>query len=287
MVVKEFKNARAFLDDYEAVLIEHEALGQLVLYWAYHYCDNEIHEKAFFGVVLEEKDVCLLFCNVSSDDLLIYAVDTDRIVPASIALADYFGNNHITIKGIIAAANVCQSFIEQLKQYVNCTFVEKMGMDIMELRQINEIKPVDGSHRLAQPEEAKLAAQWMVEFQMEALTSETDYEEALQKAVKQIEENQIYFYEDIDHNVVSMAVASRKLAHGTTITYIYTPEEYRGKGYAAANIYYLSKELLEQGNEFCTLIIDKKNPLSNRAYEKVGYKVIGDSYEYSAVPNKI
>ena len=287
MVVKEFKNARAFLDDYEAVLIEHEALGQLVLYWAYHYCDNEIDEKAFFGVVLEEKDVCLLFCNVSSDDLLIYAVDTDRITPASIALADYFGNNHITIKGIIAAANVCQSFIEQLKQYVNCTFVEKMGMDIMELRQINEIKPVDGSHRLAQPEEAKLAAQWMVEFQMEALTSETDYEEALQKAVKQIEENQIHFYEDIDHNVVSMAVASRKLAHGTTITYIYTPEEYRGKGYAAANIYYLSKELLEQGNEFCTLIIDKKNPLSNRAYEKVGYKVIGDSYEYSAVPNKI
>jgi predicted GNAT family acetyltransferase len=81
-----------------------------------------------------------------------------------------------------------------------------------------------------------------------------------------------------------MAVITRKLPHGTAIAYVYTPEEYRGKGYAAANMYYLSKKLLEQGGEFCTLFVDKKNPLSNRAYEKVGYKILEDSYEYRIVP---
>jgi predicted GNAT family acetyltransferase len=30
--------------------------------------------------------------------------------------------------------------------------------------------------------------------------------------------------------------------------------------------------------------VDKKNPLSNRAYEKVGYKVIEDNFEYKIIP---
>ncbi len=51
-------------------------------------------------------------------------------------------------------------------------------------------------------------------------------------------------------------------------------------GYAAANIYNISKKYLDEGNEYCTLFVDKKNMLSIRAYQKVGYKVIDEIYEY-------
>lgn len=287
MIVKEYKSARDFLDDYETILLEHESKSQLVLYGAYHNIKIEIDKSAVFGAVIDDEKVYLLFCNVTPYELLIYSIQPDNVITAAGVLAEFLSSNHIAIKGMIAAYDLCLSFMEEYKKYINCSFEEKMGMDIMEIREINEINPVDGMHRLALPVEAKLVAQWMIEFQMEARTSEMDYEAALQRATKQIEEGKIHFYEDAQHNVVTMAVAARKLAHGVTITYIYTPEENRGKGYAAANIYYLSKKLLEQGNEFCTIFVDKKNPLSTRAYEKVGYKVIGDSYEYTVVPNKV
>jgi predicted GNAT family acetyltransferase len=127
----------------------------------------------------------------------------------------------------------------------------------------------------------------MIEFQMEARASEMDYEAALNRANTLIENKKIYFYENLDHKVVTMAVAARELVHGIAITYVYTPEEFRGKGYAAANMYYLSKEMLEKGYEFCTLFVDKKNPLSGRAYEKVGFKTQEDNYEYKVIPAEV
>ena len=37
-------------------------------------------------------------------------------------------------------------------------------------------------------------------------------------------------------------------------------------GYAVANIYNISKKYLDEGNEYCTLFVDKKNILSKRVY---------------------
>ncbi len=283
MEVKEFNDARTFLNAYEAVLLEKESVSQLVLYSAYHCCQDETCVEAVFGAVVEEDEVYLLFSNVIPYNMALYDVKSEEILQSVLVLADYFGNNHITINGIYARYDICQGFIEQYKKHMNYTFIEKMGMDIMEIKSVNEIKPAEGMHRTALPDEAKLVAEWMIEFQLEALTNEMDYEAALQKASKLIEEGKIFFYENEEQKIVTMAIAARKLVHGIAITYIYTPEEYRGKGYAASNIYYLSKALLEQGYEFCTLFIDKKNPLSNRAYEKVGYKMVEEIYEYKAV----
>jgi predicted GNAT family acetyltransferase len=284
MRIQEYKSARTFLEAYEALLLEKETASQLLLYVAWQNSQLEETEKNIFGAVIEETDTILLFCNIVPYDLLIYTVKQENTTLASAALADYFGSRLIIIHGIVAEQIVCQGFMEQYKKHIDCGFTQKMGMDILELRELIELKPAEGTYRPALPEEAKLVAEWMIEFQVEALTSEIDYEAALQKAEKQIKEGKIHFYENEERKVVSMAIAARKLAHGTTITYIYTPEEYRGKGFAAANIYYLSKELLAQENEFCSLFVDKQNPLSARAYEKIGYKIIGACYEYTAIP---
>lgn len=282
MLIKEYTNARTFLDDYEALLLEHETASQLVYYLACRFSQTQ-ENTTVFGAVTLEQDTFLLFCNLIPHNLVIYTVKQENAPLAAGALADHYGNRRINIGGVIAELTICQSFIENYKKHMNGSFKEIAGIDIMELRSLNEIKPAEGFYRLALPEDVKLVTEWMIEFQMEALTSEMDYEAALQKAESQIREEKIHFYEDNEHRIVSMAIAARKLAHGTTITYIYTPEEYRGKGYAPANIYNLSKELLEGDNEFCSLFVDKKNPLSARAYEKIGYRIIGECYEYKAL----
>jgi predicted GNAT family acetyltransferase len=283
MLIKEYTNARTFLDDYETLLLEHETASQLVYYIARRLSQTQEEDNTVFGAVMEQQDTFLLFCNLMPHNLVIYTVKPENASTAAGTLADHLGNNRIKVGGVIAELVICQSFIENYIKHISGSFQEIAGIDIMELRSLNEIKPVEGFYRLALPEDVKLVTEWMIEFQMEALTSEMDYEAALQKAETQIREEKIHFYEDNEHHIVSMAIAARKLAHGTTITYIYTPEKYRGKGYAPANIFYLSKELLEQGNEFCSLFVDKKNPLSARAYEKIGYQIIGECYEYKAL----
>lgn len=282
MVVKGYVSAQAFLDDCENILLEQESVSQLILYNAYRNKDVIANEECMFGVVMED-ELLLLFCNVAPYNLVVFApktVDKDILHDATQKMADYIYENHISIAGINARNNICQSFIERYQQQKQCTFQEKIGMDIMEIREVNDIKPVEGVQRLAMPDEVKLITDWMIEFQIEALASEMDYEAALAKSKSYIEDKKVYVYEDIEHNVVTMAIAARKLVHGIAISYVYTPQKYRGKGYAAANIYYLSKEILEQGYKFSTLFVDKKNLISNRAYEKVGYIILEDNYEY-------
>jgi predicted GNAT family acetyltransferase len=284
MIVKEYDSVEVFLEKYETVMLEREAVSQLLLYSAYQNRYNKLTEAGMFGAVLEDEQAVLLFCNLLPTGLTVYVAGQENIASAAAVLGDYFGDNNITINGIVARNDVCQNFLEKYKKNSGKTFTEMLGMDIMEIRKVNDITPVEGVQRLAVENESKMLTDWMIEFQIEALTCELDYEAALKKIMKYIDNQSIYLFENDEHIVVTMAVITRKLPHGTAIAYVYTPEEYRGKGYAAANMYYLSKKLLEQGGEFCTLFVDKKNPLSNRAYEKVGYKILEDSYEYRIVP---
>lgn len=286
MTVVEYGGSREFLKEYEAVMTGQEALSQLIISYFRISRDRELTGKDVFGAVIDEEDrTMLLFYNGKEYGLVIYEVASENIPQAVQALAQYLGSRHIAINGITAAAReICISFLEQYQKYVDCTFTEKISMDIMEIRNVTDIKPVAGVQRLATAEDTKLVAEWIVDYRLEAFTSEMDYEAALTKATDFVRRGRVFLFENEESLPVSMAVAEQRLIHGMVITFIFTPEEYRGKGYAAANIYYLSRELLDQGYEFCTLLVDKKNPLSARAYEKVGYVIIGELYEFKVIP---
>lgn len=281
MLIKEYENARDYLKDQKENLLMNEAASQLVLFDALLNLTTEQEDRGMFGVVMEDEIPLLHFSNVPPHHMAIYAQCSGKelIGAAASLLADYMASNRISFQGLNAKQEICLPFMEQYKKSVNCTFLEKLSRDIMEVRRLNEIKPVEGKPRLAVPEEVKLITDWMINYQLEAFASEINYEKALNKATRLIEENKLYVYEDVEARPVSMAAASRQLVNGVFINYIYTPEEYRGKGYAAANIYYMSKELLEGGNQFCTLFADR-NPISIRAYEKVGYRILEDNYDY-------
>ena len=281
MIVKVYENADAYLFDNESVLLEQEALSQLVLYDAYKSRQNADKIKGLFGVVMDEGLSILHFSNLPSRNLSIYIQDGDKdIQRATILLADYFIENQIIPEGLNSRYEICAAFIDQFGKYAKCTFAERMVLDIMEVRQLNDIKYTEGKTRLAIPNEVKLLTDWMVQYQIEALAKEVDYESALVTISKLINNNRLYVFENSQQMLVSMAAATRQLARGVAISYVYTPEEYRGMGYAAANVFNISKKYFDEGNEFCTLFVDKKNMLSKRAYEKVGYNIIDDIYEY-------
>lgn len=57
---------------------------------------------------------------------------------------------------------------------------------------------------------------------------------------------------------------------------VYTPPEHRGHGYAAWTVAQVSADLLAEGAVPC-LFTDQANPVSNKVYERIGYRQVVDT----------
>lgn len=75
---------------------------------------------------------------------------------------------------------------------------------------------------------------------------------------------------------VSMASASSANGGTTRISWVWTPPERRGHGYASAVVAALSRARMDAG-ERCLLFTDLANPTSNAIYQALGYRRVGDS----------
>ena len=81
-----------------------------------------------------------------------------------------------------------------------------------------------------------------------------------------------YFWED--RVPVSQAAHGRSIVNGAVVNSVYTPPQYRGRGYATSLVAQLSQTLLERGHKFCCLFADADNPVSCGIYRKLGYRDI-------------
>ena len=84
---------------------------------------------------------------------------------------------------------------------------------------------------------------------------------------------------------VSIACGGGITPNGASINKVYTPPEYRKKGYASACVAALSQILLNKGYKYCFLFTDLANPTSNHIYQSIGYQPVNDWYDYSFIEN--
>jgi hypothetical protein len=87
----------------------------------------------------------------------------------------------------------------------------------------------------------------------------------------------------VDSEPVSMAMSNRPQLKSIGISAVYTPPEHRKKGYAGANVAYLSQTLLDQGFERVNLFTDLANPTSNKIYMEIGYREVCDYQQFKLV----
>jgi uncharacterized protein len=138
-----------------------------------------------------------------------------------------------------------------------------------------------GHMRQATAADLELVAQWLVEFTDEAMRGREapSIDDARKEMQVRIERGMLYLWEDDEP--VSMAASSRPTPNGIAIGPVYTPSQFRGKGYASSCVAQLSQQLLDQGRSFITLFTDLANPTSNHIYQAIGYRPICDYTVYS------
>jgi RimJ/RimL family protein N-acetyltransferase len=99
---------------------------------------------------------------------------------------------------------------------------------------------------------------------------------ALRMAHARIAEEIFWLWLDASGAPVSFAGHTPVVAGMGRVGPVYTPPEQRGRGYAAGVTTAVTRALLDRGADEVLLFTDLANPVSNRLYQRLGYRPVSD-----------
>ena len=230
-----------------------------------------------FGRYEADGQPVLIFGNTLPWNICVNASHTHGDMPIEAAglLADYLRDNAVKISGITARERICKAF---MRAYGG-RFTLGSAMDIMVLEELIEPKACAGRARKSTIDDLELILSWKLAFYREVLNQEPSLESLRERNTNSVAGGIISLWE-VDGTPVAMAETTRQMAHGTSVSSVYTLPEHRGHGYAQNVVATICREKLGQGNRYCTLFVNKKNPVSNKAYKNIGFKILEDAFEY-------
>jgi hypothetical protein len=184
------------------------------------------------------------------------------------------------LSGVSGLVTEVEPFVQTWQTLTGQSYRREIEMRLYQLTQVLPMATVNGYLRLATQSDRPLLLQWFTAFNSEIEIVTDDVIDAIQRMVDvELKRQSIYIWED--GIPVSMAGGRKFSPTAARIAPVYTPPDYRRKGYATACVAALSQKLLDQGCARCFLFTDLANPTSNRIYQQVGYRPICDWYEYS------
>ncbi|MGC7102171.1 GNAT family N-acetyltransferase [Amycolatopsis lurida] len=148
---------------------------------------------------------------------------------------------------------------------------------VYELGTLVEPQGIRGEFRLADAGDTDILLRWRAAFLAEAVTYVPPEKEPEKVLAAQLAAGNVFGLWCVDGEPVSMAFSRVPEADMTRIGFVYTPPEQRGHGYAAGVTAGISRRARRAGIKHVTLFTDDANPVSNRIYQRLGYRYV-DSY---------
>ena len=212
-------------------------------------------------------------CMVSPPhNLVVFSRDENNAETLGI-LADRVIADNIFLPGVIGPQQTSRLFAKLYGARTTRGQVVKMRQRLYELQEILSIRESAGRLRNATEADRLWITEWAIAFQDEALDGE-EASRMEELVLRFIAANSLYVWED--GQPVSMMAKARPTRHGITINMVFTPPEFRNRGYATTSVAELSRQLLAGGYSFCTLFTDLANLTSNNIYKKIGYIPVCD-----------
>ncbi len=142
---------------------------------------------------------------------------------------------------------------------------------------------LSGEHLVkASDEHTEVCLSFIKGFVTDCFPKENEVSERAREIVERnIAAGRMYLLLNSDSEPVSIAANVRESKNASTISLIYTPPEYRSRGYGSKVTALLSDLILKDNKLMCNLFTDLRNPTSNSIYQKIGYKKIGEGLHIS------
>jgi uncharacterized protein len=137
---------------------------------------------------------------------------------------------------------------------------------------------------LATEADLQVLTDWREAFTAEAVPHEASSREEVESYTRQrfaaARERVGTFIWEVDGQPVSMASYGGPTPNSLRIGAVYTPPEYRRRGYASACTAATCDFILSSGRSFATLYTDLANPTSNHIYQAIGFEPVCDAVQY-------
>jgi uncharacterized protein len=275
MELQRFHSIQEFWQEAEAFLLLHEAENSWLLGIAYtllHHGDRYPHVP-YLAIAKTNNSILAAAIRTPPHKLLLSkAQNLDALTVVAQDL------HQESLPGVAGLVFEVEAFVQIWQNFTGQSARRTVEMRIHELTSVQPVASVKGDLRLATEGDCALLMKWIPAFFCEV--AEIDYEPIEQIIESGLKRQSLYLWED--STPVSLA-ASKRSEHFTRIGLVYTPPEYRRKGYATACVASLSQKFLDQGCLRCFLLTDLANPTSNYLYRKIGYQPISDWHEYSFI----
>jgi predicted GNAT family acetyltransferase len=279
MRVRTHDDARSFLQSTRLALEAQEAANSLMLGICGQLIRHpeRIKEPSCLKTVEGEGGLILAAIMTPPHKLVVYGHQGDldggtRMLLEDMALEGW------QLPGVFGPREIARHVAERWAEIGGRGFDLEQRLRVYEAREVVGPRPERGRLRRAGATDIELVGGWRHAFHME-IYGHADAEEVRRGTRSRIEAGDVYLWEDGEP--VSMAMKTRPTGKGISVTLVYTPPRWRGKGYATACVGELTRMLLAEGWEFCALFADLANAASNHLYRKLGYKAVCDYDEYA------
>jgi hypothetical protein len=293
LTLKRYDAADAFLEETESYLIEHEV--QNVFLWiaaekakkesssVHFYCSAVWDGQNRFIFALFCLDRSMLYGSCLRDDFTsdaLSAVDlamTDYINTASYrqlqcvhAFEPAFGRMKTNLTAL--ATNLKLITVDQTWSYdIKQVQWPPRALKITQNKQRTELKQAIDT-------DVPLLAEWLRGFwndNMEHIGVSTSLPSAEEFVLESLISRFIYILY-VDGIPVSMCWKRRPSRNGCSISFVYTPNTERGKGYASACVA-MCTELFLKEYSFVTLFVVRQQDPNKNLYTSIGYQLVGKS----------
>ena len=277
MNVRTFSTAVDFLAAVRPSLARHEAEHHLVLGVAEALATSGPPNGDVFAASVADGDGLVAAAIMSGQRPLLIASDRPSIADAVPLLWNALAEAGRTPSHAIGTVGQVEAFAQEWERRTPRVPRIAMRQRVYKLTAVDPIPPTPGTLRVATMDDLDLVTQWVTEFEQEALTG-LAAPPAHAVAVRRVAAGEVFLWCDPEPR--TMAGSARPTQHAIAVNAVYTPPEWRKRGYATACVAELSAVLLRRGYEFCVLYTDLSNPTSNAIYSRIGYRPVRDFLMY-------
>ncbi len=269
--IRRFSDAAAFLEHVRPLLMRHEAENNLMLGVVRTLIDqpDRYTEKPYLAS-LDYGDAAIA-CAIRTPP---FPVALTRMPQEAleIVVQDLETVYH-DLPSMLAPDTTAQAFAEMWARRTGAKAHLRRGQRIYQLDEVTlpQRHPA-GELRQATAEDFDTVSGWLEAFNTEL--HEVAHPDPRDRTTQCIHDGAAFLWED--QRPVSMALWTGRTPNGIRISGVYTPPEWRGRGYASACVAHLSQRMLDEGRSFCFLFTDVDNPTSNNIYQQIGYRPVCD-----------
>ena len=207
-----------------------------------------------------------------------YKLGLTRMPNGAIAeLVNEVANVYDDLPAVMGPAAQVRAFAEAWAMSKGKTSRLGMRQRIYELRSVvPPTQTASGQLRLAAKRDLELLVSWLNEFANETRVGTVNVRAF---AENHINNKSVFLWEDGGEPRTS-SLFSGLTPHGVRVGFVYTPPEFRRRGYASSCVAAVSQRALDSGYQFCCLYTDLSNPTSNDIYQQIGYVPVTDVVDY-------